>query len=356
MSSSGGRLPSDAGLSGLRIGFVYDLRDDYRAMGYGEEETAEFDSVETIEAIEAALRRLGHHAVRVGHGRELARWLVTGERFDLVFSIAEGLKGRSREAQVPALCELFDQPYAFSDPLTMAATLDKAVAKRIVRDAGIPTAPFVVFERAGQSLSHWTHYPAFVKPLAEGTGKGCEKASKVANEAELRAAAESMLARYGQPALIESYLPGREFTVGIIGTGEAARIVGVMEIVLLVASGAEAGVYSYLNKEQCERLVEYRRAADAEATRAAERALSAHRALQCRDAARHDLRSDATGEPVFLETNPIAGLHPTHSDLPILALLEGIAYDALLDGIVRSAAERYGINVSARRHHLPAAE
>ncbi|MGD9784289.1 MAG: hypothetical protein AB7E80_04320 [Hyphomicrobiaceae bacterium] len=324
----------------MRIGFVYDLRDDYRAQGYSDEETAEFDSVETIEAIEAAMGRLGHHVVRVGHGRELARRFVAGERFDLVFSIAEGLKGRSREAQVPALCELFDQPYAFSDPLTMAVTLDKAVAKRIVRDAGVPTAPFLVYEREGQDLSGWTHYPAFVKPLAEGTGKGCEKASMVADRSALEAAACGVLTRYRQPALIESYLPGREFTVGIVGTGEAARVVGVMEIVLLTGAGAEAGVYSYTNKEECERLVEYRKADDAEALRAAAHALHAHRALQCRDAARHDLRSDAAGEPVFLETNPIAGLHPSHSDLPILAGQHGWSYDELLAAILGSAIMR----------------
>ncbi|MCB1504310.1 MAG: hypothetical protein KDJ47_04965 [Hyphomicrobiaceae bacterium] len=331
----------------MRIGFVYDLRDQYRAMGYSDEETAEFDSIETIEAIEAALSRLGHQVVRVGHGRDLARRFNGGERFDLVFSIAEGLKGRSREAQVPALCELFEQPYVFSDPLTMAVTLDKAVAKRIVRDAGVPTAPFLVYERDGQDLSGWTHYPAFVKPLAEGTGKGCEKASMVTTPAQLQDAARSILSRYNQPALIESYLPGREFTVGILGTGEDARVVGVMEIVLLTQAGADAGVYSYLNKEECERLVEYRKANDAEASRAATHALAAHRALGCRDAARHDLRSNTTGEPVFLEVNPIAGLHPSHSDLPILASLHGFAYDDLIEEILRHATARYANAPSA---------
>ncbi len=327
----------------MRIGFVFDLRDDYRAMGYGEEDVAEFDTIETIEAIEAALCRLGHDPVRVGHGRELARRFVAGERFDLVFSIAEGLKGRSREAQVPALCELFEQPYVFSDPLTMAVTLDKAVAKRIVRDAGIPTAPFLVYGSAGQDLGGWMHYPAFVKPLAEGTGKGCEKASMVADEAALRASAEHILARYRQPALVESYLPGREFTIGIVGTGADARVVAVMEIVLLVGAGADAGVYSYTNKEECERFCKYHLADDAEAQRAAARALAAHRALDCRDAARHDFRSDASGEPAFMEVNPIAGLHPSHSDLPILSGLAGVSYDALMSDIIASAARRYGL-------------
>ncbi|MGB6968763.1 MAG: hypothetical protein WBD76_05825, partial [Methyloceanibacter sp.] len=123
----------------MRIGLVYDLRDDYRALGFSEEEIAEFDNVDTIDQLAGALQALGCEVERVGRGQALAARLVAGTRFDLVFSIAEGVKGRSREAQVPALCELFDQPYLFSDPLSSAACHDKAVAKRLVRDAGVPT-------------------------------------------------------------------------------------------------------------------------------------------------------------------------------------------------------------------------
>lgn len=318
----------------MRIGFVYDLRDQYRAMGYSDEETAEFDSIETIEAIEAALSRLGHLVVRVGHGRELARRLVAGERFDLVFSIAEGLKGRSREAQVPALCELFEQPYAFSDPLTMAVTLDKAVAKRIVRDAGVPTAPFLVYEREGQDLSGWEHYPAFAKPLAEGTGKGCEKASMVTTPAELEAAARSIVSRYRQPALIESYLPGREFTVGILGTGEDARVVGVMEV--LLNSHAEQGLYSYANKANWKDLVDYRLVVDNEAASVGEVALAAHKILGVKDLSRTDIRCDRTGKPQFLECNPLPGLRPEYSDMALLWHNAGHSYDELLSQVLRS--------------------
>src|SRR3990172_1422428 len=113
----------------MRVALVYDLRDDYRALGLSEEEIAEFDSVETIDQLAAALEALGCEAIRMGRGQALAARLVAGDRYDLVFSIAEGVRGRSREAQVPALCELFDQPYLFSDPLTLGACLDKAVAK-----------------------------------------------------------------------------------------------------------------------------------------------------------------------------------------------------------------------------------
>lgn len=327
----------------MQLGFVYDLRDEYLALGFTQEQVVEFDTPATIDAIASGLEHLGHTVDHVGHGRKLAARLTAGQRFDLVFSIAEGVKGRSREAQVPALCELFDQPYVFSDTLTMAAALDKAVAKRLVRDAGVPTAPFLVLETGEEDISHWRHYPAFVKPIAEGTGKGCELASKVESKAALLNAARALIHRFRQPALVESFLPGREFTVGILGNGEAARVIGVMEISL--KPEADPGVYSMRNKEECERLVTYTKADDVEAWRAAERALAAYKALGCRDTCRLDFRSSAKGEPAFIEANPIAGLHPTHSDLPMLAQMNGMSYPALLGGIIEAAAARYGLGI-----------
>ena len=326
----------------MRIALVYDLRDDYRALGFAEDEVAEFDSVETIDQLARALEALGCEAVRVGRGQALAARLVAGDRFDLVFSIAEGVKGRAREAQVPALCELFDQPYLFSDPLTLAASLDKAVAKRLVRDAGVPTPNFAVAEQSAAELDGWDAFPAFVKPLAEGTGKGCEAASLVRNPQELQAAATRVIERYRQPALVERYLGGREFTVGIVGNGAGARVLGVCEI--LLKADAEANVYSLHNKELCEDLVTYARADDAEARLAGLRALAAYRALQCRDAARIDFRSDGEGEPYFLEANPIAGLHPGHSDLPILAAQNAIAFVELIGMILDAGLARYGLS------------
>ena len=324
----------------MRVALVYDLRDDYRALGFSEEEVAEFDSVETIDALAGALAALGIEPVRVGRGQALAARLAAGERYDIVFSIAEGVRGRSREAQVPALCELFDQPYLFSDPLTAAAALDKAVAKRLVHDAGVPTPAFAVAERSADEIAFWNDFPAFVKPLAEGTGKGCEAGSLVETQAEVQAAATRVVARYRQPALIEQYLPGREFTVGIAGNGDDARVLGVCEI--LLKPNAEANVYSLHNKELCEELVTYAPADDGEAWLAGARALQAYRALECRDAARIDFRSDANGEPHFLEANPIAGLHPLHSDLPILAAQNGIDFVALIGLILDAGLARYG--------------
>ena len=326
----------------LRIGLTYDLRDDYRAMGFSEEALAEFDSPETVAAIEAVLRRLGHATDRIGHIRHLAQRLVAGDTWDLVFNIAEGLKGRSREAQVPGLLEAYGIPYVFSDPLTLAVTLDKAVAKRLVRDAGIPTAPFAVIETEEDAAKACAlPFPVFVKPLAEGTGKGCTAASKVSDPARLADVARALRARFNQPVLAEPYLPGREFTVGVVGNGDKARVIAVLEV--LLGANAEPGVYSYTNKELFESRVTYRLADDAEARQAAASALLAYRTLGCRDASRLDLRSDANGVPQFMEVNALAGLHPTHSDLPILSNLAGMTYDGLIGAIMEAALARYGI-------------
>jgi D-alanine-D-alanine ligase len=183
--------------------------------------------------------------------------------------------------------------------------------------------------------------PLFVKPLAEGTGKGTSAASVIRSRDALRDTCIELLARYDQPVLIERYLPGREFTVGLLGTGPDARVLGTLEIVLLAR--AEAGVYSYLNKVECEERVEYRLVSALDdplvaATEAA--ALRAWRVLGCRDGGRVDLRTDDLGLPCFIEANPLAGLHPHHSDLPMLATAVGMTYDTLIGEIIDSAAER----------------
>lgn len=338
----------------MRVGLTYDLRQDYLAAGHGLEETAEFDSIETIEAIEGALRRYGLAPDRIGNLRQLAARLVAGERWDFVFNIAEGMRGIGREAQVPALLDAYGIPYAFSDPLVMALTLHKGMAKHVVRDKGVPTAPFAVVEDMADLAAVDLPFPLFAKPVAEGTGKGVTPASRVASPAALRRVCRRLLARYRQPVLIETFLPGREFTVGVTGTGAAATPVAVMEVVL--TERAEGGVYSYVNKEECDARVRYHLADDAEAREAARVALAAWRALGCRDGGRVDIRSDAAGRPQFLEVNPLAGLHPEHSDLPILSRLAGLSYDALIGRILDSAFRRCGLSLGASPGALAAAE
>ena len=128
----------------MKIGITYDLRDEYLAEGYGEEETAEFDRADTIDAIETALRELGHETDRIGNARELVQRLARGDRWDLVFNICEGLRGAGREAQVPAILDVYEIPYTFADPCVMSVCLDKGVTKSVVRSAGLPTPQFAV--------------------------------------------------------------------------------------------------------------------------------------------------------------------------------------------------------------------
>lgn len=325
----------------LRIALCYDLKSDYLAAGFAPEEVMEFDEEVTIAALAGALSQLGHHPERVGRGVELARRLAAGERWDLVFNFAEGVRGRSREAQVPALCEMFDQPYTFSDPLTCAVTLDKSLAKRLVRDHGLPTAPFALVERPEDAAAVDLAPPLFAKPVAEGSSKGVTRLSRVETREELAAACAELIRTFRQPVLVESFLPGREMTVGIVGNGEDARVLGVMEVAF--RTGADSA-YTALNKREYETWIDYS-LLDGEpvARRAREVALAAYRALGCRDLARIDLRCDAAGEPQFLEVNPLPGLHPTYSDLPILAGRAGTSYVELVGQIVDATARRWNL-------------
>jgi len=184
-----------------------------------------------------------------------------------------------------------------------------------------------------------------VKPLAEGTGKGCTSASKVTTPAALSEAAKALLGRFNQPVIAEPYLPGREFTVGVVGNGDKARVIAVLEV--LLGANADPGVYSFDNKELCESRVTYRLADDAEARTAAASALASYKTLGCRDASRLDFRSDGNGVPHFMEVNALAGLHPTHSDLPILSTLAGLPYEGLIGQIMEAATARYGLVGSA---------
>jgi len=328
---------------GMTIGLTYDLRSEYLARGYSDDETAEFDREDTVVAVETALKELGHRPERVGTAKQLASALVANRRWDLVFNIAEGMHGIGREAQVPALLDLYEIPYTFSDPLVMCLTLHKGMTKRVIRDAGVPTADFVVVEAAQEAESVPFEPPFFVKPVAEGTGKGVSPESIVRDRNRLPDVCGRLIHAYRQPVLVEPFLSGREFTVAILGTGREAEALGSVEVNLL--SGAEPGVYSYTNKEHCEALVEYRPVRPQEDLMVAEAealALKAWQVLGCRDGGRVDIRCDGNGSALFMEVNPLAGIHPEHSDLPIICNHLGIPYITLIDRIVTSAARRIG--------------
>lgn len=320
----------------MRIGLTYDLRSEYLAMGFGEEETAEFDRGDTIDQIEAALRALGHETARIGHVRALVSALAAGQRWDCVFNICEGMFGFGREAQVPAILDAYQIPYTFAEPLAASLTLHKGLTKRVLRDAGVPTTAFHLVETEADVDAVDLPFPLFCKPVAEGTAKGIHPRSRVLDRAALRAVCRDLLAQYRQPVLVEPFLPGREFTTGIIGRGASAEVVGTMEVKLL-ADKAEAFAYTYLNKEESEIRCDLP-LADAEwSAKCAPIALAAWRALGCRGAGRVDLRADADGRLQVLEINPLPGMHPTHSDLPMICAQVGMPYQELVRRIVADA-------------------
>ncbi|HMD74302.1 MAG TPA: hypothetical protein VKG05_10615 [Steroidobacteraceae bacterium] len=322
----------------MRIGFTYDAREDYLRAGLDEEHTAEFDTEETIASIDHALTSLGHEIDRIGNVRQLTSRLAAGDRWDLVFNIAEGLLGISRESQVPALLDAFDIPYTFSDPVVLGLTLHKGLAKRVVRDLGLDTPDFIVVEQDADLDGVELEPPLFAKPVAGGSSMGISKASKICDLAQAAGVCRMLRARFGQPVILESFLPGREFTIGIVGTAGRARVLGAMEI--LLQDEAEPEIYSYANKRDYHRVVRYRLADGEVAARASELALRAWIGLGCRDAGRVDVKLDSNGNPHFLEVNPLAGLHPEHSDLVIICRLCGIRYVQLLEMILESAEQR----------------
>jgi D-alanine-D-alanine ligase len=320
------------------IGLVYDLRKDYLAKGLSEEDIAEFDSEETIEALHHTIEKLGYRVDRIGNGKALSARLAAGQRWDVVFNIAEGLGGRCRESYVPALLELYEIPYTFSDPLVCALTLDKALAKSVISANGLRTAPFKVIEKIEDIDGLKLQYPLFAKPIAEGTGKGVNENSLVDNPEKLKKVCEYLLKKFTQPVLVEEFLPGREFTVGVVGNNCKSVVLGIMEVEV---PGDSNGIYSLQAKEECEKLVKYKPFRNGLLYNELKKlAIESYRVLRCRDAARVDIRCDAAGRPCFLEINPLPGLHPTHSDLPMIATQQGLSYSDLIGLIINSALTR----------------
>lgn len=322
----------------MKVGIAYDLKADYIAEGFTEEQAAEFDSEETISGIEEALRSNGYKTQRIGNVRSLLSLLHNGKRWDVVFNICEGIYGIGREAQVPAILDVFKIPYTFSDVLVNSLTLHKGLTKRVVRDLGIPTAGFAVVESEKDIDKIDLPFPLFAKPVAEGTGKGINPNSKITSFDQLKEVCLDRLATYKQPVLVETFLPGREFTVGIVGTGDESEAVGIMEVCF--RENEKSKIYSYNSKANYEMLIDYSLPEKEITNKCYEIALAAWKGLGCRDGGRIDLRMDDKGVPNFIEVNPLAGLNPVHSDLPILCRMAGISYEDLIGRIMKSAIKR----------------
>jgi D-alanine-D-alanine ligase len=346
---------------GLDIGIAADLRPagDLRSKGGRggagpEDRFEECDSQSTVDAISAALAARGHRPRFLGGGRRLLEELLARPPA-LVFNIAEGFGSRSREAHVPAVCEMLGIPVTGSDPLTLAATLDKAVGKRLVAAAGLATPRSAVVEDARELDALDLDFPVIAKPLREGSSIGIRKGSRADDAAALAREVARLLADYAEPVLVEEFLPGAEFTVAVLGEGKDARALGVMEIV--PRSGRmEDFVYSLEVKRNFRAEVDYHvpPRQPARLVRALEElALGCARALECRDLSRVDLRLDAAGRPHFLEANPLPGLAPGTGDVVILAERAGIPYVDLIDRVVQSALARSGSISASRRGAVP---
>lgn len=327
----------------MLIGMTYDSKDEYLKQGFTALQAAEFDREETIELIAGTLRKLGHDVDRIGSIKSLTEALASGERWDLVFNIAEGIKGIAREAQVPALLDAYDIPYTFSDPAVMVLTLDKSLAKQLVKDAGLNTAPFSVVKRASDAANLDLPFPLFVKPVAEGTSKGVTAASLVENKDSLVKMCASIISQFDQPALVKSYLPGREFTVGVLGEGKDARIIGVLEV---MQEDGSVPWYSYENLLDDKDHLVLAKEGDPQAQKAGELALKCWQILGGRDAGRIDTRIDADGNPAFIEANPMAGMS-LKSEMTALTLQSGMSYEELVGSIVASAARRIVLKKAA---------
>lgn len=299
------------------------------------DETAEFDKQETVDAIESSLRIMGHNTEPIGNAFQLIDALSAGKRWDMVFNIAEGLYGDGRESVVPAILDQYKIPYVFSGPVIMGMSLNKHLAKLVVAAAGVPVSPGFLITDLKDSERCKLEYPLFVKPVSEGTGKGITAKSLVNSPEELKIMVKWILSEFRQPALVEEYLPGREFTVGIVGYGDEATVIGGMEVMC-----ANNLPYSVEVKENYQDYCSYAPLASEIEDECRKVAIGAWKALDAVDAGRVDLKADRHGKICFIEANPLAGLNPVHSDLPILARMYGIEYQRLMEMIMEAAIKR----------------
>ena len=328
----------------LKVGITYNLKKDFpQQKDQPVDSFEEFDSEETIDAIRQVLESDGHEVFKLGGGVGLIDTLRTFP-VDIVFNIAEGIGGRNREAHIPALLEFLNIPYTGSDPLTLSLTLDKAMAKKVVRSDGIPTPGFKKVEKMGDLHELDLHYPLFVKLCYEGSSKGVRLDSKISTLATLREKVGWLLETYGPPVLVEEFVSGPEFTVGILGNSNPS-VLGVMQIEIKGSPPDEA-IYSLEVKREWEKKVAYHCPPSIRLPlleKIEEVALRSYRVLGCRDVSRVDIRVSEDETPYFLEINPLPGLSPVYGDLPIMARRMGWHYDQLVKTIFHHALKRNGL-------------
>lgn len=323
------------GKSPEKVAVVFNLKRE--KVGSDHDDEAEFDSPTTVSALAQAVRDNGFEVVELEATPELPSRLSD---VDLVFNIAEGVKGRYRESQVPALLELMGVEFTGSEAGSLAICHDKGLAKRVVRQAGVPTADFMVVSSVKEVKKHGLRFPLMVKPVAEGSSKGVAARSVIRDQAQLEELVGELTERYRQPVLVEEFLTGREFTVGVLGQ-QKLRILPVMEIVFL--EDTELPIYSFEHKLTDKPPLRFDVPASLHPGLQRElesAAKKSFRALGCRDVARIDFRMDRDGTVNFIECNPLPGLTPDFSDLCVLARAAEINYKELVGHILTPAVKR----------------
>jgi len=325
----------------------------------------EWDTMETVNAVKAALEE--RHRVVLIEANQSAYQKLLEFRPDFAFNIAEGLYGVSRESQIPAMLEMLQIPYSGSDPLTLAVCLDKSRTKEILSYHGLPTPRFAVFRSAEELEAAPVRYPAMVKPLHEGSSKGIFDSCVVRTREELEQEVRHIVARYSEPALVEDFLPGREFTVAILGNGDAIRVLPIVEIKFDSLPSGVSHIYSYEAKwiwdkrEQPLDIFECPAKIGSTLQMEIERICkAAYGVLNCRDWARIDVRLDQHGKPHIIELNPLPGILPKPEDnscFPKAARAAGIQYNELINTVLDIAMARYARMADyARRSFLQLVE
>ena len=323
----------------MKIAITYNLRHFSINSLKTNDSQAEFDSPQTIEALCETIEALGYQAIPLEANDRLAHELIK-RRIDLVFNIAEGQGNNNREAQVPALLDLMGICYTGSDSRALTISLDKVLAKKLVTDAGIPTPQYYLFNNLEQSPPKNLHYPLIVKPVSEGTSKGIIAGSVVHNTQNLYRMLKQNIQRYRQPALVEHFVGGREFTVAVLEDKEL-EVLPPMEIIFL---NQDWPVYSYSSKLEWQNSIRYETKPSltkALSTKISNYAAKAFKALGCRDVARIDFRMGQRGRLYFLECNALPGLSPTGSDLCVISRAAGISYEELIKKILSPALKRF---------------
>jgi D-alanine-D-alanine ligase len=332
-------------MSGLRVALLANLKKNApHGAGEPQDRWAELDSERTIDSIAAGLREEGHEVTFL-EGDESLYGRLRRSHFDIAFNICEGHRGESRESHVPALLEMLGIPYTGSKVLCLALTLDKPMAKRVLAFHGLPTPRFQVFDHPFAALDPDLGYPLFVKPAGEGTGMGINGDSIVRDESQLRRQLGWLIETYGQPALVEEYVEGREITVGVLGNAEL-RVLPPLEIDLSTCPREERGIYTSRIKAELPTVPRYLCPAalsQAQVDELSELAVAAFRSLGCLDVARVDFKLDAhdSERPYILEVNPLPGLSPGVSDLVFEAEAVGMTHAELINAILVAALERY---------------